>query len=65
MSQEANPVLSGATPRFEKFMTQLEALSNFQGAPQMKALVEPGLKKSYKYYEWMDHTKVYVIGMCT
>ena len=58
MSQESNPVLSSATPSFEM-------LFNNKDIPQMKVLVAPSLKKSYKYYKHMDHTKVYVIKMCT
>ena len=65
VSQESNPVLLGATPSYEMFMTNLEMLSNNKDRPQMKVLVAPGLEKSYKYYQHMDHTKVYVIGMRT
>jgi hypothetical protein len=64
MSQESNPILSGAIILFETFMTQWEMLSNLKAKPHMKALLKPSLTKTYKYYDRMDQTKVYVITMC-
>jgi hypothetical protein len=64
MSQESNPVLSGAIISFEMFMTQWETLSNLEAKPHIKALLKPGLAKTYKYYDWMDRTKAYIIAMC-
>ena len=65
MSEESNPILSGAMVSFETFMTQWEMLSKLEGKPHMKALIEPGLTKTYKYYDQMDRTKAYIIAMGT
>ena len=61
MSGESMPILSGAIPTFESFMTKWEKLAI---NPRSKPIVNAGLEWAYKYYERMDHTKVYVVAMC-
>jgi len=63
MSKESTPVLSGAVPSFEMFMTSWEQLSSKN--PRLKPLVQPGLDLAYKYYDRMDRTASYVIAMRT
>ena len=61
MSGEKVPILSGAIPSFEIFMTKWEILKK---DPRTKSLVEAGLEWAYKYYDRMDNTKAYVVAMC-
>lgn len=62
MSGERTPVLSGAIPAFEMFMTKWEKIAcDF---PQLKPLVEPGLEWAYRYYGRMDRTRAYIVAMC-
>jgi len=47
---------------FESFMMKWEKLTI---NPHSKTdCLMPGLEWAYKYYEHIDHTKVYVIAMC-
>jgi hypothetical protein len=62
MSGETTPILSGAIPAFEIFMTKWEKIK--KGAMCLKPLVEAGLEKAFKYYDRMDGTKAYAIAMC-
>jgi hypothetical protein len=61
MSGESLPILSGAIPAFEMFMTKWEMLANQN---KLKPIVQPGLDWAYKYYTRMDETKAYVVAMC-
>lgn len=63
MSQEKNPVLAGAIPAFEMFMTTWEKLGEQNS--HLKRWTDLGLKWATKYYNRMDNTKAYVIAMCT
>jgi len=56
------PVLSGAIPSFELFMTQWEKLGDEH--LNLKAWTDIGLKWATKYYKRMDDTDAYVISMC-
>jgi hypothetical protein len=61
MSSESTPILSGAIPAFETFMTKWEScLKN----AALKPYVEPALKRAYIYYGRMDRTKAYIVSMC-
>ena len=62
MSAESMPVLSGAIPSFEIFMTRWEKLRT--QFPVLKPWVDIGLKWAAKYYVCMDDTDVYVVAMC-
>lgn len=62
MSGESTPILSGAIPVFEMFMTTWEKLA--MKNPKLKPIVQAGLEWAYKYYNRMDHTKAYVVAMC-
>jgi hypothetical protein len=61
MSRESHPVLSGAIPTFEQFMTVWEKLSEEQ--PNLAPLIQRGLDCAYMYYARMDHTHAYTIAM--
>ena len=60
MSDESTPILCGAIPVFEAFMSKWEEM---EGHTRLKHLVQPGLKWAYKYYKRMDHTRAYVVTM--
>lgn len=62
MSNERVPVLSGAIPSFETFMSQWEKL--ITDHPHLEDLVKPGLDLCYEYYGRMDRTIAYIIAMC-
>ena len=62
MSQESMPILSGAIPSFEMFMTSWEALKDSHS--NLRPVIEAGLEVAYKYYDRMDLTKAYVVAMC-
>ena len=56
------PILSGAIPAFEMFMTKWEKLG--VECPRLKPFIQPGLDWAYKYYKRMDRTTAYIIAMC-
>lgn len=62
MSAESTPILSGAIPAFEMFMTKWEKLADEH--TKLKPFVQPGLDWTYKYYDRMDQTRAYVVAMC-
>jgi hypothetical protein len=62
MSGESTPLLSGAIPSFELFMTRWEKLK--EDKPHLGQFIDKGLESAYKYYKRMDRTRVYVIAMC-
>jgi hypothetical protein len=62
MSGESTPILSGAIPAFEMFMSAWEKIE--QEHPHLKNYVHPGLEWAYKYYKRMDRTRAYIISMC-
>jgi hypothetical protein len=62
MSGESCPLLSGAIPAFELFMTRWEKLQKER--PRLKRFIDNGLEWAYKYYKRMDRTRAYVIAMC-
>ncbi|KAF8266727.1 hypothetical protein EI94DRAFT_1584030, partial [Lactarius quietus] len=47
MSSESTPVLSGAIPSFEMFMTSWENLAERNS--HLQPLIQPGLDVAYKY----------------
>jgi hypothetical protein len=61
MSGERTPILSGAIPAFEMFMSRWENL--IQDHPRLKPLIKPGLDWAYMYYGRMDRTRAYIIAM--
>jgi len=62
MSAESMPVLSGAVPSFEIFMTRWEKLRDT--FPLLKPWVDVGLQWAKKYYTRMDDTDAYAVAMC-
>jgi hypothetical protein len=62
MSTESMPVLSGAVPSFELFMTKWENLRTRY--PELKPWVDVGLHWAKKYYTRMGDTDAYVVAMC-
>jgi hypothetical protein len=61
MSSESSPVLSGAIPAFEMFMTRWEEVGNL--FEETKAWVEVGLTWAKTYYNRMDCTQAYIVAM--
>jgi hypothetical protein len=61
MSGESAPILCGAIPSFELFMSRWEKIKGDH--PRLEPLVQPGLDWTYKYYERMDRTRAYIITM--
>ena len=61
MSKEKTPILSGAIPAFEMFMTSWEQLA--ERIPRLRPHLDEGLKWALKYYERMDRTDAYIIAM--
>jgi hypothetical protein len=62
MSNESTPILSGAIPTFEAFMTRWEKV--LQDHPRLEKYIKPGLEWAYQYYGRMDRTRAYIITMC-
>lgn len=61
MCGETTPLLSGAIPAFEMFMTRWENMSQ---RANLKSIIAPGLEWAAKYYSRMDRTRAYIIAMC-
>lgn len=61
MSVEATPILSGAVPGFESFMTAWEKIA--EKNPSLRRWIEVGMKWATVYYRRMDHTRAYIIAM--
>jgi hypothetical protein len=61
MSNERMPILSGAIPSFEAFMSKWEKL--ILEYPHLERFIKPGLDSAYKYYTRMDRTRAYIIAM--
>jgi hypothetical protein len=62
MSAHAMPVLSGAIPSFELFMTKWEQLG--EHFENLRPWTDVGLKWARKYYNRMDDTRAYIIAIC-
>lgn len=61
MAKEATPVLSGAIPSLELFMSKWESLAECH--QRLQSFIEAGLVKAREYYAKMDLTRAYVIAM--
>jgi hypothetical protein len=61
MSAEKTPILSGAIPCFEMFMTAWEDLGI--DYPHVLKWTSVGIKWAVKYYTKMDDTRAYVVAM--
>ena len=61
MSGETTPILAGAIPAFELFMTQWEDLGKKH--PTLTPWINIGLKYVMKYYGHMDQICSYIIAM--
>jgi hypothetical protein len=61
MSGESSPLLSGAIPAFEMFMTHWEKLK--EEKPHLAQFIDKGLDSAYKYYKRMDRTDAYIVAM--
>lgn len=62
MSSETMPVLSGAVPEFEIFMSMWERVCVDE--KDTKKWVDVGLYWAKLYYNRMDLTQAYIIAMC-
>jgi hypothetical protein len=61
MSSESTPILCGAIPTFEMFMSKWEETCRLY--PRLDKYIQPGLEWAYKYYGLMDRTNAYIITM--
>ena len=61
MAKEATPVLSGAIPSLELFMTKWELLAEKHAS--LQPFIEAGLAKAREYYKKMDLTQAYVVAL--
>jgi hypothetical protein len=61
MAREATPVLSGAIPSLELFMSRWELLASKY--PNLAPFINAGLVKAREYYAKMDSTRAYVISL--
>jgi hypothetical protein len=64
MSKEKTPVLAGAVPTLERFMTSWEILAKKPENQHLVPAINVGLKFACKYYKKMDDTSAYVVAMC-
>jgi len=62
MSKEHTPILSGAIPAFEMFMTAWEQLG--RDHPCLSQWTDIGIQWATTYYKKMDDSSAYVIVMC-
>ena len=62
MLSESTPILCGAIPAFEKFMSKWEGM--MEHFPNSKLYIKEGLNCVFKYYAQLDHTNAYIITMC-
>ncbi len=62
MSGKQTPILAGAIPAFEMFMSGWEKAG--EDHPHLTHLIQPGLDWASMYYGRMDRTKAYIIAMC-
>ena len=63
MSSDKTPVLAGAVPSFERFMSVWEDLTKDESMQDVEPAIRAGLKCAYKYYNRMDRTSAYVVNM--
>ena len=61
MAREATPVLSGAIPSLELFMSQWKLLASKH--PNLTPFINAGLEKAQEHYAKMDSTCAYVISL--
>lgn len=61
LAGERTPLLSGAIPTFEMFLTNWEQL---QGNLRVGDFVSKGVATATKYYNRMDQTDAYIVSMC-
>ncbi|KAF8224401.1 hypothetical protein L208DRAFT_1311721, partial [Tricholoma matsutake] len=62
MSTERTPMLLGAIPAFEMFMTAWELLG--ENHPRLAQWMDIGIQWATTYYKKMDDSHAYVIMMC-
>jgi hypothetical protein len=62
MSGESTPILSGAIPAFETFMTEWEQIRD--NHEETRHWVDVGLSWAATYYSRMDCTQAYIVAMC-
>ena len=62
MSKERTPILSGAIPTFEMFMTAWEQLG--RDHPCLSQWTDISIEWATTYYKKMDDSSAYVITMC-
>jgi hypothetical protein len=61
MSGETTPILSGAIPAFELFMSKWEQIAELH--PRLSRWIDVGMRWATHYYKRMDRTKAYIMAM--
>jgi hypothetical protein len=61
MLGKSTPILSGAIPSFELFMTSWEQLASMHA--RLTAWIDVGMQFTTEYYKCMDHTHSYIVAM--
>ncbi len=65
MSGERTPILCGAIPAFEIFMSKWDQIIEvFDAGSRLVMYAQAGLEWAHKYYACMDRTQAYIITMC-
>jgi hypothetical protein len=61
MSGESTPILAGAIPCFEAFMSTWERLAELH--PKFEPWIDAGMEYAIAYYGCMDHMHSYIMAM--
>ena len=64
MSGKSTPILCGAIPAFEMFMTMWDQIVDRNPNDCVATYTRAGLEWAHKYYACMDCTPAYIITMC-
>jgi len=65
MSGEQSPLLGGALPAYEIFITQWQAIAYLSLHPQLRPFIEEGLSWAVTYHGRMQANNTYLFAMCT
>jgi len=61
MAGETTPILSGAIPAFEMFMSKWEQIAELH--PRLSKWIDVGLSWVTQYYSRMDQMRAYITAM--
>ncbi|KIK98011.1 hypothetical protein PAXRUDRAFT_135057, partial [Paxillus rubicundulus Ve08.2h10] len=64
MCRESIPLIGGAFPSYETFLTQWTSLSLACDHPQLVSFISSGLELANHYHDHLGHIKAYLFAMC-